>query len=242
MYEPRLAKTATSLIPPAVKRDGTQRSGRQPHENAPLMRKYAAACITKDGKEAWVERLAPASPDFEQAFSSVTHSTLIFSPNGPIQASDIGPGDEITGASGKTRKVLWVGSMTGVPTFDNPQLPEFRLVRVAADAFGLDRPMGDLTLAPHALLYMGREIISAADRVDGDAICAIMPQSSVRMYHIMLDQPDHLLANGLPVSSYVPSPRMLDRMGPNRKALFTSFFPGLIETGENATQSISNFA
>lgn len=234
MYGPRLAKPATSPIPPAVRRDGAQRSGRQLHENAPLMRKYAAACITNEGKETWVERLAPASPDFEQAFSAVTHSTLIFSPNGPIQASDLMPGDEITGASGKTRTVKWIGSMTGVPTFDNPQLPEFRLVRVGADAFGLDRPMGDLTLAPHALLYMGREIISAADRVDGDAICQLMPQSSVRMYQVMLDEPDHILANGLPVASYSPSPRMLERMGPNRKALFTSFFPGLIDTGENA--------
>lgn len=234
MYEPRLAKVATSPIPPVARPGSTPRSGRQLQQSAPLMRKYAAACITKEGKETWVERLAPATPDFEQAFSAVTHSTLIFSPNGPIQASDLIPGDEITGASGKTRKVLWIGSMTGVPTFDNPELPEFRLVRVAADAFGLDRPMGDLTLAPHALMYMGREIISAADRVDGDAICHLMPQSSVRMYHIMLDQPDHLLANGLPVCSYTPSPRMLDRMGPNRKALFTSFFPGLVQPEQAA--------
>ena len=225
MYEPRSASTATTSFPPAVQSDSTSRSVRQLHENAPLMRKYAAACITQEGREEWVDRIAPATPDFEHAFSAVSHSAQIYSPNGPIQASDIIPGDRVTCASGKTRRVVWVGSMIGVPTMESPHLPDFRLIRISSEAFGLDRPMGDLTLAPHAALSLGREIISAGDRVDGDAVCEIMPQSSVRMFNIMLDEPDNLLANGIPIVSYRPSLMQLERMGPNRKALFTSFFP-----------------
>jgi len=193
-------------------------------QKAPLMRKYSAVWLDSDGREQWMDRLAPATPDFEQAFSSVTHSTLIFSPSGPIQASDLMPGDLITGASGKTRQVVWIGSMTGVPTFDSPHLPPFQLVRISADAFGLDRPMGDLTLAPHAKLALGHGLMPASDRVDGDAACEIMPQSSVRMYHVMLDRPDSILANGVPVASFVPQGHQYDSMGPNRKALFKSFF------------------
>ena len=104
------------------------------------------------------------------------------------------------------------------------ELPNFKLVRISADTFGLDRPMGDLTLAPSAVISAGYEDISAGDRADGDSICQLMPQSSVRMFHVMLDRPAHVLANGLPVASYVPNTRFVETMGPNRKALFTSFF------------------
>lgn len=224
MHEPRPALTDSPTNSTAIRPANPAQAIAAIQNNPPLMRKYSAVWLNADGREEWMERLAPATPDFERAFSAMTHSTLVFSPNGPIQASDLIPGDMVTCASGNTRKVVWIGSMTGVPTFDNPNLPSFCLIRFSADAFGLDRPMGDLTLAPHALLSLGHEHISASDQIDGDAVCELMPQSSVRMYQVMLDQPDHILANGLPVASFVPRGRMYDQMGPNRKALFNSFF------------------
>lgn len=224
MYMPHKAeRRSVQKFPPVALRSDASRSVGRP-QSAPLMRKYAAACLSEDGRISEMERLAPATPDFEQAFSAFTHSTQIYAPGGPIQASDLLPGDMITCASGQQRRVVWIGSMTGVPTMDHPELPNFKLVRIAADTFGLDRPMGDLTLAPSAVLSVGYEDISAGDRVDGDSICQLMPQSSVRMFHIMLDRPAHVLANGLPVASYVPSSNFVEKMGPNRKALFTSFF------------------
>lgn len=215
--------SAINKFPPVAERGDTPRSVGRP-QAAPLMRKYAAACLSEDGGITEVERLAPATPDFEQAFSAFSHSAQIYSPNGPIQASDLLPGDVVNCASGNQRTVVWIGSMTGVPTMDQPHLPNFKLVRISADTFGLDRPMGDLTLSPSALLNAGMENIAAGDRVDGETIVQLMPQSSVRMFHIMLDRPDHVLANGLPVASYKPDPSMIDRMGPNRKALYKSFF------------------
>ena len=211
-------------FPLAAGTSGTLRSVRQPHHSAPLMRKYAAASLSEDGRHVVVERLAPASSDFECAFSAFTHSTQLYAPGGPIQASDLVPGDLVTTANGETRQVTWVGSMTGMPMFSNPELPQFRLIRISADSFGLDRPMGDLTLSPHALLDLGGERISAADRVDGEAFYQILPRSSVRMFQVMLDKPACLLANGLPVASYVPTGRTCSSMGPNRLALFRSFF------------------
>lgn len=224
MYKPHSAMAPVSPNAASVTPASYAQAVANLQNKAPLMRKYSAVWLDSEGREQWMERLAPATPDFEQAFSSVTHSTLIFSPSGPIQASDLMPGDLITGASGKTRQVVWIGSMTGVPTFDSPHLPPFRLVRISADAFGLDRPMGDLTLAPHAQLSLGHDLMPASDRVDGDAACEIMPQSSVRMYHVMLDRPDSILANGVPVASFVAQGSRYDQMGPNRKALFKSFF------------------
>lgn len=225
MYMPRTAeRVSASKFPPLATRGEVSRSvGRSP-QSAPLMRKYAAACLSEDGGISEMERLAPATPDFEQAFSAFTHSTQIYAPGGPIQASDLIPGDIVTTASGQERRVVWIGSMTGVPTMEQPELPNFKLVRISADTFGLDRPMGDLTLAPSAVISAGYEDISAGDRADGDSICQLMPQSSVRMFHVMLDRPAHVLANGLPVASYVPNTRFVETMGPNRKALFTSFF------------------
>lgn len=225
MYTPQSTERASvSKFPPLARRGDLSRSVGRPQQSAPLMRKYAAACLSEDGGITEMERLAPATPDFEQAFSAFTHSTQIYAPGGPIQASDLLPGDIVSTASGKERRVVWIGSMIGVPTMDQPELPNFKLVRITADTFGLDRPMGDLTLAPSAIISAGYENIAAGDRVDGDSVCQLMPQSSVRMFHVMLDRPAEVLANGIPVASYVPNTRFVEKMGPNRKALFTSFF------------------
>ena len=224
--DPMVSRPAVKY-PPVASRD-TKRSNRRPQREAPLMRKYAVACLTGNGMTANSEHLAPLSLGFDTAFSAVSHSSLIYSPSGPIQASDLLPGDEVSCASGDTRRVIWIGSMTGYPNAGTLGMPDFRLYRVSSDSFGLDCPMGDTLLGPGAYLNGSRfEHTAIEDTVDDDQIFEVFPQSPVRLYHVMLDKPDSLLVNGLAVESYVPDQEILETMSRNGRALFASLFSNL---------------
>lgn len=201
---------------------------RRPPRDAPLMRKYAVACLSANGSTVISDHIAPVDLGFDAAFSALSQSALVYSPRGPIQAQDLVPGDVITCADGETARVVWIGSMTGIPNIDAITLPDFRLYRVSSDAFGLDCPMGDTILGPGAVLTGGRfHNTPVAEAADGEVIFEVFPQSPVGLLHVMLDRPGAILVNGLAVKAFVPTLDMLEPMGQNGRALFASLFRNL---------------
>jgi hypothetical protein len=78
-------------------------------------------------------------------------------------------------------------------------------VRIAAQAFGRNRPERDLTLSPaHAVCLdlMGEIFVPVSSLING-ATVAQLDLERVTYWHVELDSHDVLIANGLPAESYL---------------------------------------
>ncbi|MCJ2033300.1 Hint domain-containing protein, partial [Methylobacterium sp. J-068] len=113
-------------------------------------------------------------------------------------------GDLAVTASGAHRPVRWIGhrrldcTRQAVPSSVMP-------VRVAAHAFGENRPARDLLVSPaHAICVdlMGEVLIPAIRLVNGTTIAQV-PVEHVTYWHVELDSHDILLAENLPAESYL---------------------------------------
>ncbi len=220
----------------------TVNAARNPSKPAPrtvaLTRRYQVTWSDDDGQIHDFNRIAPALPIFEQAFSAFSHGAVIATAEGPVAVEDLVPGMEIETAVGNMATLRWLGSITLVPgapqTGDEPQ----RLYRVTADALGLGRPMTDVTFGPAARLLnrdptirnaLGCEAALAPVSTfeDGVGVVALNPVSPVRVYHLAFDSHHVIRAGGIEVESYHPGPDAHYSMSQEMRATFLSMFPYL---------------
>lgn len=205
-----------------------------------LMRKYEVASLTRDGSVRYSEHIAPASNDFEAAFSAFAHGTMIATPTGPRAIEDIAPGTLVDTAGGSPLPVLWVGMMTLVPSAPVEHPEQLRLTRIMADTFGLARPMPDLVLGHGARLLrspaalreyaMQTDVLTPARAfVDGVSAIAITPPTPIALYHLCLPHHAIIRAAGLEAESYHPGTTLLRDMNHNARALFLSLFPHITQ-------------
>ena len=136
--------------------------------------------------------------------------TLIRTARGDVAVEDLRVGDLAVTASGAHRPIRWLGHRT----VDCTQRPGSRAlwpVRVAAHAFGDNRPDRDLYLSPgHSVCVsvIDEALIPIQELVNGSTI-AYADMEEVTYWHVELDSHDILLANNLPAESFL-------KMGANR--------------------------
>ena len=123
---------------------------------------------------------------------------------GSVPVENLSVGDLIVTASGTTRPIRWVGSRL---TYCRQALRpcEVMPVRVAAHAFGENRPACDLFVSPgHAICVdvLGEVLIPAGALVNGSTIQQI-DVDEVTYWHVELDSHDIILAENLPAESYL---------------------------------------
>ena len=75
-------------------------------------------------------------------------------------------------------------------------------VRIAAHAFGDAAPAHDLLLSPDHAVFVDNVLIPVRYLVDGHGIVQER-HDDITYYHVELDQHDVVLAEGLPVESYL---------------------------------------
>ena len=75
-------------------------------------------------------------------------------------------------------------------------------VRIAAGAFGAGMPQRDLYLSPDHALFIDGALVPVKYLIDGDAIAQI-PRDVVEYFHLRLPRHEVVLAEGLPVESYL---------------------------------------
>ena len=129
--------------------------------------------------------------------------TLIRTPGGDVPVEALQVGDAVLMSSGALRPIKWLGHR--VYGRGDGEGQECEVVRIAAHAFGQDRPSADLTLSPgHAVCVdvLGEVLIPVHYLVNGATIVRER-RDQVALWHVELDSQDVLLANDLPAESYL---------------------------------------
>ena len=130
--------------------------------------------------------------------------TRIRSALGSRTVEDLVLGDIIVTASGAQRPIRWVGHRT-IDCRRHPRPAEVMPVRIAAHAFGPNKPARDLYVSPgHAICIdmLGGVLIPAGSLVNGSTIVQVDVES-VTYWHVELDEHEIILAEELPSESYL---------------------------------------
>jgi Hint domain len=201
-----------------------------------LTRRYEVSWLSGDGLVETSTKLAPATAQFEEAFSAFARGTLIATTGGPVAIEDLSPGATVTTAEGRAETVTWIGSMTIYPARAVPDAEPATMTRITADALGLNRPMPDLILGPRARILfrdtrcrlatgVDAAYAPASALIDGESVISVAPVAPVTVYHLVLSAQGSLRAAGLEVESYHPGTGFAELIDPQLSGLFLSLFP-----------------
>ena len=130
--------------------------------------------------------------------------TMILTSRGDCAVEDLAAGDIAVTASGAHRPIRWVGHRT-INCDRHPRPAEVMPVRIAAHAFGPNKPARDLYVSPgHAICIdmLGGVLIPAGSLVNGSTIVQVDVESVI-YWHVELDEHEIILAEGLPAESYL---------------------------------------
>lgn len=204
--------------------------------STPLTRRYEIAYLDANGHFETCTRLAPAIPEFEEAFSAFARGTVISTTEGPVAIEDLVPGMEVLTGEGRAERITWIGSMTLFPPRALPGMQGCSLTRITADAFGIGRPMPDLVLGPRARILVrdarcrfatGVEAAyaPAAAFADGVSIIEVTPVAPITVFHLVLERQGSIRAAGHEIESFHPGARMSDGFDPQVAQVFLTLFP-----------------
>lgn len=218
-------------------------------------RRYETSWLNDAGQVETESRIAPALPEFEEAFSSIARGTLIETPAGLVAIEDLEPGMSVLTADGRAEKVVWIGSMTVFPADTIPGLKGATLTRITAEAFGTGRPMPDLLLGEQARILMKDNRCRAAGLpaacvpagvlIDGEAIVQINPVSPVTMFNLVLARHGAIKCAGIEIEAYHPGKAPTERFDAELAQIFVALFPtmkGFADFGPMAHPRLSSEA
>lgn len=127
---------------------------------------------------------------------------------GDVAVETLIVGDIAVTSSGRCRRIIWTGCRR-LTSFDGKLPFDTWPIRILRGAFGPDLPRVDLRLSPgHPVLIAhddhgeGGVLVPAMCLINGTSIERV-PVESVTYWHVELDQHDILVADGLPVESYI---------------------------------------
>jgi hypothetical protein len=147
---------------------------------------------------------SPSAQSFgtEQVYC-LTAGTLIRTPHGDVPVETLRKGDRVVTArdGGRIAPVRWVGHRRVAPA-RHPRPWDVNPIRIRADAFGPGEPRRDVRLSPDHAVFVDGILIRARDLLNGATIVQ-EEVDEVAYHHIELDIHDVLLADGLPVESFL---------------------------------------
>lgn len=196
-------------------------------------RTYEVAALREDGSLYIGQSTAPAIPLFEDAFSAMTHGSLIQTTMGLVAVEDLQPGDMINTASGEAAELTWVGTSTFSPADAGKRTP---LIRIMPDALGQSRPERSLTVGPGARILHtpaalrgiadGKQLLTpAAKLVDGVNVIEITPPTATRMFHICLSRHAVINVDGIEMETFHPGATAPREVSHSLRDRFLSLFP-----------------
>ena len=130
--------------------------------------------------------------------------TLIRTAQGDVAVEHLEVGDVAVTASGTHRPISWVGHRT-IECGRHARPTEVLPVRIAAHAFGDNRPARDLVVSPgHSIAVdvLGETLIPASSLINGATIRQEQVER-VTYFHVELESHDLLLSENLATESYM---------------------------------------
>lgn len=163
--------------------------------------------------------------------------TTIAVPGGRALVQDIRPGDLILTRDNGPRPVLWTGSRR-LGGGRLHAMPHLRPIRFRAGALGIGRPDADLLVSPrHRMLVTGpaalalfnapEVLVAAEDLLNGSTIRVDHALRAVEYFHLLLEEHNIILANGLPSESFHPAEARLDALEPAARESLARLLPGV---------------
>jgi hypothetical protein len=174
--------------------------------------------------------------------------TKIATPTGERLVQDLKVGDLVLTADNAAKPIRWIGART-ITTADLFLRKELRPVRFPAGTFGANLPHGDLYLSrQHRLAVEGwtvemlfgqDRVLARAGHLEQGPVRGVMPSGPVTYYHLLLDDHDLLLANGLAAESFQPGPVGLCALDDAARADLEALDPALLsKSGTAAAYSL----
>lgn len=153
--------------------------------------------------------------------------TEISTPSGRRRVETLRAGDSVLTEDGRAVTIAWIGTScySGNEACASSAL---RPVHIRAHAFGPGCPDRELVVSPQhrivaqgaacELLFGHSKVFVTARHLIGTLASAPEPEDDVVYYHILLENHDILVSNGLSTESFQPARRMVEAMDPAARA------------------------
>jgi hypothetical protein len=127
--------------------------------------------------------------------------TRIATTIGSVLIEDLQIGDQVRAMFVGSAPIKWIGHRK-INCSRHPDQRKVWPVRIAAGAFGERLPRRSLWLSPDHAVFIDDVLVPIKHLVNGTTIQQ-MPMDEVAYYHVELSRHDVLIAEGLPVESYL---------------------------------------
>ena len=127
--------------------------------------------------------------------------TRIATPRGPVVVEHLHEGDEVLTVTGAIRTIKWIGHRR-VDCRRHPAPDRVCPVRIAAHAFGQDRPQHPLLLSPDHSVFVEGVLIPVKFLINNITIEQV-ERDHIDYYHLELASHDVVFAEGLPTETYL---------------------------------------
>lgn len=175
--------------------------------------------------------------EIEQVVPCFTAGTAIATPRGAVPVEDLEVGDLVLTRDNGARPIRWVGKRR----LASPELkanPALRPVAFRAGSLGDGLPSRDLIVSPQhrmlvrsteAELHFGEhEVLVAARHFAGrPGIATVADAAEVTYVHLMFDEHEIVLSNGVWSESFQPGAHTVSDMGAEQRAELFTLFPEL---------------
>ncbi len=146
--------------------------------------------------------------------------TRIETEQGPVPVEALSIGDRVVVRDGRCQPIVWIGErMVNCARHKRPET--VWPVRVSAGALGAGLPARDLWLSPDHAVFVNSVLVPVKLLANGTSIVQ-MKRDRVIYFHVELPGHDIILAEGLPVESYLG---VGDRMDFGARGDATRLFP-----------------
>lgn len=164
--------------------------------------------------------------------------TEILTPQGPRKVESLAAGDAVLNDRGEVRHLVWVG-LSRYGAGEVQASPNLWPIRIAKDAIGPGLPKADLHVSPqHRIVLEGPEVelahgdlrvLAPAKHLVGSLAETAMPEGGLDYYHLLLEEHEILVSNGLPSESFQPARRTVDAMSGESRVLLAAVLKALGE-------------
>jgi hypothetical protein len=127
--------------------------------------------------------------------------TKIITAEGPVAVESLAIGDMVALSAGGAGRISWIGQRS-IDCRRHPNPGVVWPVRVVASAFGPGLPVRDLYLSPDHAIFVN-DVLVPVKYLMNDTSIAQVKLDRVQYFHLELERHEVILAEGLPVESYL---------------------------------------